>query len=72
MNLAVLFLVAFINVQMLCYSLFATLRGSPFVMFHIINLKVVPQDQIAAIDPKPYKSARHSIFITEKSFSCNS
>ena len=25
------------------------------------------QDQIAAIDPKPYKSPRHSIFITEKS-----
>ena len=27
----------------------------------------MPQDQIAAIDPKPYKSPRHSIFITEKS-----
>ena len=50
------------------FALFATLRGSPFAdVPYNINLKVVPQDQIAAIDPKPYKSPRHSIFITEKS-----
>ena len=50
------------------FALFATLRGSPFAdVPYNINLKVIPQDQIAAIDPKPYKSPRHSIFITEKS-----
>ena len=39
------------------FALFATLRGSPFAdVPYNINLKVVPQDQIAAIDPKPYKS----------------
>ena len=49
------------------FALFATLRGSPFAdVPYNINLKVVPQDQVAAIDPKPYKSPRHSIFITEK------
>jgi len=50
------------------FALFATLRGSPFAdVPYNINLKVVPQAQIGAIDPKPYKSPRHSIFITEKS-----
>jgi YidC/Oxa1 family membrane protein insertase len=50
------------------FALFATLRGSPFAdVPYNINLKVLPQDQIAAIDPKPYKSPRHSIFVTEKS-----
>ena len=50
------------------FALFATLRGSPFAdVPYNINLKVLPQEQIAAIDPKPYKSPRHSIFITEKS-----
>tara|TARA_B100000963_G_scaffold113413_1_gene98759 strand:+ start:649 stop:1788 length:1140 start_codon:yes stop_codon:yes gene_type:complete len=49
------------------FALFATLRGSPFAdVPYNINLKVVPQDQIAAIDPKPYTSPRHSIFITDK------
>ena len=50
------------------FALFATLRGSPFAdVPYNINLKVIPQDQIAAIDPKPFKTAKHSIFITEKS-----
>jgi len=50
------------------FALFATLRGSPFADTpYNINLKVVPQDQIAAIDPKPFKSPRHSIFVNEKS-----
>jgi len=49
------------------FALFATLRGSPFAdVPYNINLKVVPQDQVATIDPKPYISPRHSIFITEK------
>ena len=47
------------------FALFATLRGSPFADVPYNNLKVVPQEQVAAIDPKPYKSPRHSIFITE-------
>ena len=50
------------------FALFATLRGSPFAdVPYNINLKIVPQEQLAAIDPKPYKSPRHSIFINEKS-----
>ena len=49
------------------FALFATLRGSPFAdVPYNINLKVVPQEQLATIDPKPYTSPRHSIFITEK------
>tara|TARA_Y100001933_G_scaffold89043_1_gene90083 strand:- start:64 stop:1203 length:1140 start_codon:yes stop_codon:yes gene_type:complete len=49
------------------FALFATLRGSPFAdVPYNINLKVLPQEQIATIDPKPYTSPRHSIFITEK------
>jgi len=49
------------------FALFATLRGSPFAdVPYNINFKVVPQEQIATIDPKPYSSPRHSIFITEK------
>ena len=49
------------------FALFATLRGSPFAdVPYNINLKIVPQDQVATIDPKPYTSPRHSIFITEK------
>ena len=49
------------------FALFATLRGSPFAdVPYNINLKIVPQDQVATIDPKPFTSPRHSIFITEK------
>ena len=49
------------------FALFATLRGSPFAdVPYNINLKIVPQEQAATIDPKPYTSPRHSIFITEK------
>jgi hypothetical protein len=47
------------------FALFATLRGSPFAdVPYTINLKVVPADQIAAIEPKPFNSASHSIFVT--------
>ncbi len=49
------------------FALFATLRGSPFAdVPYNINLKVLPQEQIAAVEPKPYTSPRHSIFINEK------
>ncbi|AAZ58296.1 preprotein translocase subunit YidC [Prochlorococcus marinus str. NATL2A] len=55
-------------VQMpILFALFATLRGSPFAdVPYLVNIKVLPSDQIAAVEPKPFKSAKHSIFITEK------
>jgi len=55
-------------VQMpILFALFATLRGSPFAdVPYLVNLKVLPSDQIAAVEPKPFKTAKHSIFITEK------
>ena len=49
------------------FALFATLRGSPFAdVPYNINLKILPQEQIATIEPKPFISPRHSIFINEK------
>jgi len=54
-------------VQMpILFALFATLRGSPFAdVPYTLNLKVLPAEQVAAVDPKPFNSASHSIFITE-------
>jgi len=54
-------------VQMpILFALFATLRGSPFAdVPYNVNLKVLPSDQIAAVEPKPFSSASHSIFIGE-------
>ncbi len=53
-------------VQMpILFALFATLRGSPFAdVPYTFNLKVLPADQIAAIEPKPFNSPSHSIFVT--------
>jgi YidC/Oxa1 family membrane protein insertase len=53
-------------VQMpILFALFATLRGSPFAdVPYTINLKVLPAEQIAAVEPKPFNSASHSIFVT--------
>tara|TARA_Y100000589_G_scaffold163602_1_gene155525 strand:- start:1044 stop:1928 length:885 start_codon:yes stop_codon:yes gene_type:complete len=49
------------------FALFATLRGSPFAdVPYNINIKVLPQEQLATIEPKPFTSPRHSIFINEK------
>ncbi len=55
-------------VQMpILFALFATLRGSPFAdVPYLVNIKVLPSDQLAAVEPKPFKTAKHSIFITEK------
>jgi len=55
-------------VQMpILFALFATLRGSPFAdVPYLVNLKVLPSEQIATVEPKPFKTAKHSIFITEK------
>ena len=54
-------------VQMpILFALFATLRGSPFAdVPYNINVKVLPADQIAAVETKPFNSASHSIFFTE-------
>ncbi|MEY3757485.1 MAG: Membrane protein insertase YidC [Cyanobacteriota bacterium] len=54
-------------VQMpILFALFATLRGSPFAdVPYTLNLKVIPAEQIAAVEPKPFNSASHSIFVTE-------
>ncbi len=54
-------------VQMpILFALFATLRGSPFAdVPYTLNMKVLPSEQIAAIEPKPFTSASHSIFVTE-------
>jgi YidC/Oxa1 family membrane protein insertase len=54
-------------VQMpILFALFATLRGSPFAdVPYTLNMKVMPADQIAAVEPKPFNSASHSIFISE-------
>ncbi len=49
------------------FALFATLRGSPFAdVPYNINLKILPQEQVATVEPKPFTSPRHSIFINEK------
>ncbi len=54
-------------VQMpILFALFATLRGSPFAdVPYLVNMKVLPADQIATVEPKPFTSPRHSIFVTE-------
>ncbi len=55
-------------VQMpILFALFATLRGSPFAdVPYLVNLKILPPEQVAAVEPKPFKTARHSIFISDK------
>ena len=54
-------------VQMpILFALFATLRGSPFAdVPYTLNFKVLPAEQIAAVEPKPFNSPSHSIFVTE-------
>jgi YidC/Oxa1 family membrane protein insertase len=56
-------------VQMpILFALFATLRGSPFAdLPYTLNLKVLPAEQIAAVEPKPFNSPSHSIFVTATS-----
>jgi YidC/Oxa1 family membrane protein insertase len=50
------------------FALFATLRGSPFAdVPYTVNLKVIPAEQIAAVEPKPFNSPSHSIFVTATS-----
>ncbi|MEB3352323.1 MAG: membrane protein insertase YidC, partial [Cyanobacteriota bacterium] len=56
-------------VQMpILFALFATLRGSPFAdVPYSFNIKVLPADQIAAVEPKPFNTPSHSIFVTSTS-----
>ena len=56
-------------VQMpILFALFATLRGSPFAdLPYTLNLKVLPAEQIAAVEPKTFNSPSHSIFVTATS-----
>lgn len=53
-------------VQMpILFALFATLRGSPFAdVPYTFNLKVLPTDQMAAVEAKPFNTPSHSIFVT--------
>jgi YidC/Oxa1 family membrane protein insertase len=53
-------------VQMpILFALFATLRGSPFAdVPYTFNIKVLPADQVAAVEAKPFNSPSHSIFVT--------
>ncbi|MFM8605611.1 MAG: membrane protein insertase YidC [Cyanobium sp.] len=53
-------------VQMpILFALFATLRGSPFAdVPYTFNVKVLPADQIAAVEPKPFNTPSHSIFVS--------
>jgi YidC/Oxa1 family membrane protein insertase len=53
-------------VQMpILFALFATLRGSPFAdVPYAINVKVLPAEQIAALEVKPFNTPSHSIFVT--------
>jgi YidC/Oxa1 family membrane protein insertase len=53
-------------VQMpILFALFATLRGSPFAdVPYTFNVKVLPAEQIATVDPKPFNSPSHSIFLS--------
>ena len=45
-------------VQMpILFALFATLRGSPFAdVPYLVNLKILPPEQVAAVEPKPFKT----------------
>jgi len=47
------------------FALFATLRGSPFSnVDYNVNLQVVPQGQIAEVQPQTFSSEPHSIYFT--------
>jgi membrane protein insertase, YidC/Oxa1 family, C-terminal domain len=53
-------------VQMpILFALFATLRGSPFAdVPYTFNVKVLPAEQIATVEPKPFNTPSHSIFLS--------
>lgn len=48
------------------FALFATLRGSPFSdVPYNINLQILPQDQIAQVQPQAYTSSPQNIYISD-------
>jgi YidC/Oxa1 family membrane protein insertase len=53
-------------VQMpILFALFATLRGSPFAdVPYTFNVKVLPSEQIAAVEPKAFNTPSHAIFLS--------
>jgi YidC/Oxa1 family membrane protein insertase len=53
-------------VQMpILFALFATLRGSPFAdVPYTFNLKILPADQMATVESKPFNTPSHSIFVS--------
>jgi len=47
------------------FALFATLRGSPFSnVDYNVNLQIVPNEQIAQVQPQVFNSEPHSIYFT--------
>lgn len=47
------------------FALFATLRGSPFSnVDYNVNLQIVPNEQIAQVQPQAFNSEPHSIYFT--------
>ncbi|MGG6294495.1 membrane protein insertase YidC [Leptolyngbya sp. AN02str] len=55
-------------VQMpILFALFATLRGSPFSdVPYNINLQILPEEQIAQIQPQAFTSPPHNIYVADK------
>lgn len=49
------------------FALFATLRGSPFAnVNYSVNLKILPQDKIAEVQPEPFTTKPQNIFVAEQ------
>jgi YidC/Oxa1 family membrane protein insertase len=47
-------------------ALFATLRGSPFSdVNYIVNLQILPQEQIERVQPQAFVTPPHSIYISD-------
>lgn len=48
------------------FALFATLRGSPFSnVNYMVNVQVLPQDQIAQIQPQAFSSTPNNIYLSD-------
>ncbi|MGR3273925.1 membrane protein insertase YidC [Acaryochloris marina NIES-2412] len=49
------------------FALFATLRGSPFAnVNYTANLKILPQDKIAEVQPEAFTTKSQNIFVAEQ------
>lgn len=49
------------------FALFATLRGSPFAnVNYTANLKILPQDKIAEVQPETFTTKSQNIFVAEQ------